>query len=444
MEQEANPKKELVDAFVAPFQKFAKQESSGGVILLIFALLSILTANISQLNFIHDWWNIHFSVGFENFYFNKTILHWINDGLMTIFFLLVGLEIKRELLVGELSSLRKAMLPIFAAIGGMVIPAGIYAGFNYGGVASAGWGIPMATDIAFALGVLSIMGSRVSLPLKIFLTALAIVDDLGAIIILVIFYSTSISWLMLLGAFVMVILLVGLNIAGVKRLFPYMILGVMLWIFFLNSGVHSTLSGVILAFCIPSRGKFSQTTFMKIGGYHLDQFGKKKKKEIPLLMNHEQQKVLKSLDSAIQGINSPMHRLEDKIHPWVTFFIMPLFAFANAGVTIDTSILHALFSDEALGIILGLVVGKPAGILLFSFFAVKMKWANLPTGATWKHIWAIGCIGGIGFTMSIFINSLAFDIQNLVEIAKVSIVVASILATIHGFIFISRLKRSNS
>jgi NhaA family Na+:H+ antiporter len=429
-------KKEIVDFIAAPFSQFAQAEASGGIVLLLFAVLSIATANIPALSFIHDWWDVTFRIGTDSFYLEKSLLHWINDGLMAIFFLLVGLEIKRELLVGELSSIKNAMLPIAAAIGGMVIPASIFTLFNYNSIGESGWGIPMATDIAFAIGIVSLLGSRVSVALKIFLTAFAIVDDLGSIIVLAIFYSGTISWTMLGLAGAVVVALVTLNLIGVRRPIPYFVLGVFLWFFFLKTGIHATIAGVVLAFTIPSRGRFTQEQFVCVSNYLVDKFGSVRDGDI--LTNHQQQEALQSLDTAIRKMESPIHRIEHFILPWVTFFIMPLFAFANAGVSINSEMLSSLTSNISLGIFLGLVVGKPFGILLFSFVAVKMGFANLPSSTTWKQIFAIGCIGGIGFTMSIFIDSLAFTDSKLVEIGKMAILVASLAASLLGFYLLSR------
>ncbi len=361
------------------------------------------------------------------------IEHWINDGLMAIFFFVVGLEIKREMLVGELSSFRQAALPIFAAIGGMLVPAAIYMMFNNGTPSANGWGIPMATDIAFAIGILSLLGKRVPLGLKVFLTALAIVDDLGAIIVLAIFYpSHALHFDMLLYAAVVVALLYGFNRLKIKNVLFYILPGIVLWWLVLQSGIHATIAGVVLALTIPSKTVINELRFSVRMKDLLRKFKESGNSEIEVLANPAQQHIIHQMDNHIEEINPLMHKFESALHPWVTFMIMPIFALANSGVELSGGLFQDSVPPAALGICFGLLLGKPVGIFLFSLVSVKIKLAELPAGVNWKQIFALGVIAGIGFTMSIFIDSLAFDDQQLVNIGKAAILGTSSLAAIFG------------
>ncbi|MGL5359364.1 MAG: Na+/H+ antiporter NhaA, partial [Shewanella sp.] len=329
-------------------KNFLEQESAGGILLLIAVVFAMLMANSPLSGFYEGFLGTDVQVRIGTLDIHKPLLLWINDGLMAVFFLLIGLEVKRELLEGALSSVAQASLPTFAAIGGMLVPAAIYLLFNYGDpVTQAGWAIPAATDIAFALGIMALLGSRVPVSLKVFLLALAIIDDLGAIVIIALFYSTDLSTISLIVAGISIVGLVGLNRKGVTSLLPYGLLGLILWVAVLKSGVHATLAGVIIAFCIPLRAKDG---------------------------------------------SSPSEHLEHSLHPWSTFFILPIFACANAGVGLGNMSLESLLSPVPVGIALGLVLGKPVGVLLFSFVAVKLKLAQLPDGIGWKQIAPVGAM----------------------------------------------------
>lgn len=375
------------DLLVRPFQEFAKLEASGGILLLAFAIVALIWANSPFGQSYIDLWHVKVTVGGGAAVISKDLLHWINDGLMAVFFLLVGLELKRELLDGELASPRKAALPIFAAVGGMVIPAGFYLILNLGGVGEAGWGIPMATDIAFALAVLAALGSRAPTSLKIFLTALAIVDDLGAIMVIALFYSGALKGAALGVAAMATIVLLLLNRAGFRSFLPYAVVGLVLWVAVLKSGVHATVAGVILAFTIPAN---------ELEGEH----------------------------------HSPLEHLEHALHPWVVYLILPIFALANAGVTFAGS--GGTGQQITAGILLGLVVGKPVGVLLFSWIATRAGMADLPEGVTWTHVLGVGFLAGIGFTMSLFIAGLAFPDVELLNASKVGILGASGVAAVVG------------
>lgn len=363
------------------FAKFFESEKAGGMILILFTVLSLVMANTSMQGWYTKIWETEIA--------HHSLVHWINDGLMAIFFLLIGLELEREIYVGELSSIKDASLPAFGALGGMLVPAGIFLALNYGTDTQAGAGIPMATDIAFAIGILSLLGNRVPLSLKVFLTALAVIDDLGAILVIAFFYTTGLSFLNL-GIALGILLALGiLNRLKVHNLIPYIIGGIAAWYFMLQSGVHATITGVILAFVIP--------------------FGD-------------------------GGEKSPSYILQEFLHKPVAFIILPLFALANTAIVIGSDWMHGLESNSSLGIVAGLVLGKPLGILLFSVLAVKLGIAVLPEELKWRNILGVGMLGGIGFTMSIFITLLAFDDQAHITASKIAIMAASLIAAVIGFV----------
>ncbi|WP_010233437.1 Na+/H+ antiporter NhaA [Clostridium arbusti] len=375
-----------------PFLYFFKSESASGIILLICAIIAIIMSNSSFATTYDHILHTYITIGYKQVSLSMSVLHWVNDGLMAIFFLVVGMEIKRELVIGELKSVKKTILPISAAIGGMIVPAIIYALFNYKKPTITGWGIPMATDIAFALGILSLVAKKVPKGIVIFLTALAIVDDLGAIIVIAIFYTSQISW----GAFIMgLITFIALILANrfkVKFTSVFIIGGIILWFFFLKSGIHATIAGVLLGMVLP------------VG----------KNNEFKTSMSH---------------------RLERILIPWSAFVIMPIFALANSGITIDINSFSTLIlSPVSLGIICGLFIGKQLGIFGISYILVKLKIAKLPSQVTKKHLYGASVLGGIGFTMSLFVSSLAFSDKTLLSSAKISIMVSAILSAILGTI----------
>lgn len=429
------------------FNQFLHNESIGGILLLICAIISLVCANVPSLGFLHELWHKEAGISIGDFTLSMKIEHWINDGLMAIFFFVVGLEIKREMLVGELSSFRHAALPIFAAVGGMVVPALIYSLFNNGTPSANGWGIPMATDIAFALGILSLLGRRVPVGLKVFLTALAIVDDLGAIVVLAIFYPThALHFDMLLYAAIVVIFLMIMNRNKVRNVLFYVIPGFVLWWLILQSGIHATIAGVILAMTIPSRTVINEVKFSVRIKYLLSKFKDVSNSEIEVLANPQQQHIIHQMDKHIQEINPLMHKFEAALHPWTTFLIMPLFALANSGVEITFRLFTSPVPAVATGIFFGLLLGKPIGIFLFSLLSVKLRIAELPQGTNWKQVWALGMIAGIGFTMSIFIDSLAFKDIDLVNLGKATILITSTLAAVLGLVamMITCKKESNN
>lgn len=378
------------DYLLNPFRQFAKIEASGGLLLFAFAVVALIWANSPFAHSYEELLHVYVTVGFGEWELHESVLHWVNDGLMAVFFLLVGLEIKREMLTGELASPRKAALPIFAAVGGMLVPAGLYFALNQGGAGSSGWGIPMATDIAFALAVVMALGKRVPLALKVFLTAIAIVDDLGAVLVIALFYTSDVSSQALMVAGSALFALFVVNRAGFRSFIPYTLLGLVLWVAVLKSGVHATVAGVLLALTIPARP-----------------------------------------DLVPDGIDSPLERMEHGLAPWVNYLIMPIFALANAGVSFAGGSAPG-GSAVTLGIILGLVVGKPIGITLFSWLAVKFKLADLPGSADWGQVVGVGTLCGIGFTMSLFIGGLAFEDPAFLKSAKIGILAASTVAAILG------------
>jgi NhaA family Na+:H+ antiporter len=355
---------------------------------------------------------------------------------MTIFFFSVGLEIKRELLVGELSSPKKALLPIFAALGGMLVPAAIYAFINGGTPSANGWGIPMATDIAFAIGVLSLLGNRCPLSLKVFLTALAIVDDIGAIIVLAVFYpSHALHLNYLIFAAVIILILLIINRSGVKSAAAYLIPGFFLFLCVFQSGIHATIAGVILAMTIPATTSINEVRFYVGTKSLLEKFKDAGNSEVQVLANSEQLDYIYRISQSVKTMNPLLHRLESKLHPWVNFFIMPVFALANAGVEINGEVISSGVVPPVMqGIFFGLLLGKPIGITLFSYIAVKLKLAQAPKGALWRQVFALGIVGGIGFTMSIFIDNLAFQDKMLIDEGKLAILVTSVCAAIIGLL----------
>lgn len=422
------------------FESFLQNQATGGVLLLICTLAAVFLASFPRTEWFDNMWGTAAGITIGNFSIEMSLRSWINDALMAVFFFVVGLEIKREMLVGQLSSIKRSALPVLAAIGGMIVPAIIYSIFNAGNPESAnGWGIPMATDIAFAIGILSLLGDRVPGGLKIFLTALAIVDDLGAIIVLAIFYPTHALHLDYLGYVAIIMAILALmNRARVKNKYFYLIPGIFMWYLTYKSGIHATISGVFLAMVIPSKGNINEIRFQTKISLLLEKFKLTSRKELKVLTSPEQQHIIHSMHKEIKDVDPLMHRLESKLHPIVTFLIMPLFALANAGVDLNPS--HMTGSGIhpiSYGIFFGLLIGKPLGIFLLSFLGIKMGVAAKPKGISWIQLAATGILGGIGFTMSIFIDNLAFTDHSIIDLGKVSILISSTTAAILGLIALS-------
>ncbi|HEX6202523.1 MAG TPA: Na+/H+ antiporter NhaA [Thermoanaerobaculia bacterium] len=416
---------------VRPFQAFFRLESASGLLLLAAALVALVWANSPAASSYFELWRTMATMAVGPVVIEKPLLLWINDGLMAVFFFVVGLEIKREVLVGELAAPRKAALSVAAAIGGMAVPAAIYWLFNSGGPGAAGWGIPMATDIAFALGVLALLGRRVPLSLKVFVTAVAIVDDLGAVLVIAVFYTERLSTGMLGVGAVFLLAMVVLNRAGVRRTWPYALLGAFLWLAFLKSGVHATIAGVLGAMAIPARRKIDAPEFLRRAEALLAEI---REDTVPgrAEPTEDQRDALHSLDKAAENVGTPLARIEHALHPWVAFFIMPVFALANAGVAVEGGLAATLGSPIALGIVLGLFVGKQVGVLGAAWLAVKSGLAAMPAGITWRQMWGVSLLCGIGFTMSLFIAGLAFPDPALLDAAKVGILAASLVSGVAG------------
>jgi NhaA family Na+:H+ antiporter len=420
---------------LSPLEEFMHASAAGGVVLLGAATLAVALAN-SPLAGAYDA-AIHTTLGVSlgPFALQETLQHWVNDGLMAIFFFLIGLELKREALVGELSDRRAALLPVVAAAGGAVAPALIYLAINQGGPGAVGWGVPMATDIAFALGVLALLGGRVPFGLKVFLTAVAIVDDLLSVLVIALFYSGGIS-LPALGAGLAVLgLLAALNALGVRRLLVYAALGGVVWLAFLQSGVHATVAGVLVALTVPARRRIDAPTFAAHVDDLLSRFQPDgDRARGPMLTDQQQQDVVMELEDVCEGALAPLQRAEHALHAWVAFVIMPVFALVNAGVTISPAALAGGGLPVALGVALGLLIGKPVGLLGAAWLAVRAGLAWLPPGVGWRQMAGVGCLAGIGFTMSIFIATLGFgDESPLLNAAKLGIFAASAIAGVVGF-----------
>ena len=384
----------MINYISAPFRWFFKLEAASGLVLLLAAIIALLISNSSLSDLYFSTLNKYLFLGINEFGIKLSVLHWINDALMAVFFFFVTLEIKREFLQGELSNIKQAMLPIIAAVGGMVVPALIYVYINLGDSQTLnGWAIPSATDIAFSLGVLSLLGKRVPLSLKVFLTALAIIDDLGAILIIALFYSGDLSIKYLLLMLLAFVILIIINKFNIKKFLPYLVIGLFLWDFTHNSGIHATIAGVLLAMTIPHR---------------------RQEKDFSLLI-----------------------KIEHSISPYVAFGIMPLFAFANAGVSLEGLSLSSLLDKVPLGIVLGLFVGKQLGVFIFSYVSIKLKIAQMPNNSNWFNFYGVGILTGIGFTMSLFVGNLAF-IENMqyMDGVKIGVLTGSLLSTLTGYFLI--------
>jgi Na+:H+ antiporter, NhaA family len=427
-----------ISTLIRPFQEFAAREASGGILLLVCTFTALLWVNSLWASTYEALWHTRLTLGLASYTLDNDLHFWVNDGLMAIFFFVVGLEIKRELLVGELATVRQAALPILGALGGVVVPALIYTALNFGNRGSAGWGIPMATDIAFVIGIMALLGDRVPLGLKVFLTALAIVDDIAAVLVIALYYTAQISWLGVGVAGLCVLLLLVANRTGVRHLLPYVLLGIVMWLAVLYSGVHATIAGVLLAITIPSKTVLNAPEFLQRSRGILQQFERCADCEKGVMTDEEQQTAIDALEDTCEKAQPPLYRLEEALHPWVTFLIMPVFALANAGVVLGGGIAQHLREPITLGVALGLLLGKPFGIGLASWLAVKVGLAMLPVGVGWKHIHGAAWLGGIGFTMSLFIASLAFPGQDLLATAKVGVLVGSFFAALVGSLVLLR------
>jgi Na+:H+ antiporter, NhaA family len=424
---------------LGPMQEFIHKSQSSGIVLLVVTIIALAIAN-SPLNAGYlDVLNTHIGITVGPFVLEESVLHWVNDGLMAVFFFLVGLEIKREVRVGELASRRAATLPILAAVGGVIVPALIYFMLNTGGSGARGWGVPMATDIAFALGCLALLGNRIPFGLKIFLTAVAIVDDLIAVLVIALFYSSGLNLVILAGGFGVLFLLALANVFGIRNPLFYAALGVLVWLAFLHSGLHATIAGVLVALTIPARRRIDSPTFLERARQILRHFEEHGGESTQIPAHEAEQSAVLELEELCEQVQAPLHKMEHTLHSWVAFLIMPLFALANAGVVVSADSVGSASLPVLLGIVLGLTLGKPIGIVGVSWLAIRAGIAELPQGVTWRHMLGTGVLAGMGFTMSLFVASLAFVTPDRLATAKLAILVASLLAGVIGFLLLRRI-----
>jgi Na+:H+ antiporter, NhaA family len=420
----------IVDAFF----DFVHSEVSSSVVLLACTVVALVWANSPWADSYFHLLHLKLGLSFGDWSFALSVHHWINDGLMVVFFFVVGLEIKRELVVGHLSSTRQAMLPVVAAAGGMLLPAGIYAALNYGQPGVAGWGIPTATDIAFALGVLALLGSRVPIGLKVYLTAVAIADDIGAVLVIAIFYTSQIAWQGLAIATVFLALLflaIGIFRWRTPGVLAILVIGV--WIGVFASGIHATIAGILIAFLVPVRARIGPQEFLDVAQLRLGNLADGELSRESMIMNRDQLASIEELYDAVADLRPPSLSLEQYFHPISAFVVLPLFALANAGVALGGDTRELATSPVALGVLLGLVFGKQIGISLFSWLVVRSGAASLPEGVTWGQIFGASCLAGIGFTMALFVSDLAFDDEGLINAAKIGILSASLLSAACGY-----------
>lgn len=429
---------QVINILSDPFQRFFQTEASGGIILIIATAVALFWANSpwsgSYQNIIN--YKLTFQLG-ELFILSKSLLLWVNDGLMAIFFFVVGMEIKREILAGELSEIKQASLPVAAALGGMIVPACIFISLNYGKPGMEGWGIPMATDIAFTLGILSLLGKRVPLNLKVFLTAFAIVDDIGAVTVIAVFYTSEIYWSLLLAGSGLLLMLVIANLIGIRSIPFYILTGFVIWYLFLKSGIHPTIAGVLLAFTIPANRKIRVPAFMKKLNKNLDEFCTTECED-ELLLNKKQLTAIDNMEYYIEKVQSPLQRLEHSLHGFVTWFVMPVFALANAGIIFRGGVEMSGIDSLTIDVAVSLVFGKLIGVFGFTYLFIKLGFSKLPENLRWVHYLGLGLLGGVGFTMSIFISALAFSDSILLNHAKMGILCGSFISGISGY-FLLRL-----
>jgi NhaA family Na+:H+ antiporter len=417
------------------FERFFRSEVSGSIVLLACTLLALVWANSPWAESYTELLHTKIGVSWGDATYALSVHHWINDGLMVIFFFVVGLEIKRELLIGRLSSLKKALLPITAAFGGMLVPAAIYATLNAGGEGARGWGVPMATDIAFSLGMLAVLGARVPVGLKVFLTAAAIADDLGAVVVIALFYTETIRLAALVVALVfLAILYFVMRVLQVRRLGILLSLMLVVWIAVFASGIHATVAGILIALLVPIRPTAEPHRLLDLAEERIRQLRGTAPTAASMVLNSEQLEAAVEIEQAVHRMQPAGLRLEHYWHPVQAYLILPLFALANAGVRLDQGVFEAIRSPVGLGIILGLFLGKPIGFMLFSWLAIRSGKGDLPEGVTWPQFWGMSCLAGIGFTMSLFVSELAFASESLIANAKIGILAGSLVSAILGYV----------
>lgn len=440
------PWEKAFDRVLSPLEDFIHRQTTSAILLMLCAVVALYLANSQWSVSYHHFMEMYFTIGFQNLSLSMSLHHWINDGFMAMFFLVVGLELKREILVGELSDPKQALLPIIAAIGGMLMPALIYIALNPQGHAFDGWGVPMATDIAFALGTLALLGNRIPKSLLTFLVALAIVDDLGAVVVIALFYTETLDWVALAGVFLVLGCLISLNLGGIRQPLPYILFGMLLWLAMLKSGVHATLAGIFLAFTIPMRPKYDPQRFLNHAGKMVTQIREAYSKEDNIIKNEEMRSRLIALEEGVHKVQAPAQILEHKMHLPSAYLIIPVFSLANAGIPIDwASLVSSIANPVASGIMLGLVLGKLIGVAGFTWVAVRLGLSRLPEGLNFYHIVGAGIMAGIGFTMSIFIAELGFAHHpNDLLMAKTGILLASLISGVAGYAWLHFFSKNNS
>lgn len=422
-----------IKALVGPFQRFGRKVATGGFLLFASTLIALLWANTAYESY-HNVWHAQLSLRLGPLEITRSLQHWIDEALMTLFFFTVGLEIKRELLIGELASMKKALLPVAAALGGMIAPALIYTLFNLGTPTAKGWGIPMATDIAFALAVITVLRHRIPFGVRIFLSALAIADDIGAVLVIALFYTQAIAWQYLLVALLFLGGIALANILWIRYTLLYVLLGLGVWVAILGSGIHATVAGVVVAFLIPAQGRYDTATFIQKVFRFLEKFDCDRDScGHTVLINQQHLTIIRNIEIACQQTQTPLQRMLGALNSWVALVILPLFALANAGVhLVGMDFAGAIIHPITLGVFLGLVIGKPVGIFSFTFGASRLLKSPLSAGVTWMHILGASMLGGIGFTMSIFISGLSFGQDQFIELSKVGVIAGSLVSGILG------------
>lgn len=428
----------VADQILKPAQQFFNKEASSSLLLIAATVIALIWINSDIGETYHKFWHAKISFTFGYFQISKTLLHWLNDGLMALFFFTVGLEIKREILVGELATAKKALLPVIAALGGIIVPGLVYAAFNIGSPTIHGWGIPVATDIAFALGAVAVFGRRLPAGLRIFLAAFAIADDLGAVVIISIFYTKEIVWSNLIISLFLTLGLAIANFFWIRQTLIYAVLGLAVWFFVLGSGVHPTVAGVVVSLFVPARGRYDTDNFLQNVRKITEKFECEEQScGYSILLNQEHLYAVQALEMACHDVETPLQRLMHALHPWVAFFILPLFALGNTGLVFKGIVFSETISNPAvMGIILGLVFGKPLGIMLFSYFSVKTGLASLPREVKWSHILGASMLGGIGFTMSLFLSELSFSDPQTLDYARIAILTGSVLSAMVGMSYL--------
>ena len=427
-------------AIIDAFADFVHSEVASSVALLVASIVALVWANSPWADTYFQLLHTPIGVSYGEHRFTLTLHHWINDGLMVVFFFVVGLEIKRELVVGHLASFNQAMLPVVAAAGGMLLPAGIYAALNHSGPGAPGWGIPTATDIAFALGVLALLGSRVPVGLKVYLTAVAIADDIGAVLVIALFYTAHISWwgLAIAGVFLALLFLaIGVLHWRTPGVLAMLVIGV--WIGVFTSGIHATIAGILIAFLVPVRARIDPDEFLRVAQLRLELLNEADLSRESMIGDRDQLTAIEELHDAVTDLRPPSLSLEQYFHPISAFVVLPLFALANAGVALGGDTLALVRSPVTWGIVLGLVLGKQIGISVFTWIIVRIGRASLPEGVTWGQIYGASCLAGIGFTMALFVSGLAFDDELLMNASKLGILSASLVSAAVGYAVLHRV-----